>query len=445
MFSKGRIGISLIKNKQRFVFFFFVVAALFVLGTTKAWSHSIVLKETPAPNSHHESSPKEVIINFGNKVEKNLVSIKLFDESQKEVTSKSAQLGKNQKEIRVELPQLEGGSYEVQYYAVSSNDGHPIQGSYRFMVDAAVPDQQQGEETDESEVVPSQQPIESEFAPSQQPDPIVSEVKLTELIIYIMRAIYYIGLLLIIGWVFWWRYIQTYSTELKKKFLLWGIIIQMVNLVGLISMILVQLNIFTSNNLSITPDFPFGTTFGLMWFVSLFVSLLGFVCLFRNKWFDLFWILVIIVSKSLNGHSLEFEPTVVLIISNCIHLFAASILVAGLLYMIVFWRKQRLYVQSFLPIFSRAAFRSIVTLAITGLFTTLAFLSDFNLLLTNWGLVLLFKLFAVILVVTVGGIIRSKLKKQKTVDLGSWIKLDFSLIMTIIILVSILSYLNPLP
>lgn len=434
MFSKGRIGISLIKNKQRFVFFFFVVAALFLLGTTKAWSHSIVVKETPVPNSHHETAPKEVIINFGNKVEKNLVSIKVFDESQKEVTSKSAQLGNDQKEIRVELPQLDGGSYEVQYYAVSSNDGHPIQGSYRFMVDAAVPNQQQGEETNESEVVPS-----------KQPDSMVNEVKLTELIIYIMRAIYYIGLLLIIGWVFWWRYFQTYSTELKKKFLLWGIIIQMVNLVGLISMILVQLNIFTSNNLSITPDFPFGTTFGLMWFVSLFVSLLGFVCLFRNKWFDIFWILVMIVSKSLNGHSLEFEPTVVLIISNCIHLFAASILVAGLLYMIVFWRKQRLYVQSFLPIFSRAALRSIVILSITGLFTTLAFLSDFNLLLTTWGLVLLFKLFAVILVVTVGGIIRSKLKKQKTVDLGSWIKLDFSLIMTIIILVSILSYLNPLP
>jgi len=434
MFSKGRIGISLIKYKQRFVFFFFVVAALFVLGTTKAWSHSIVVKETPAPNSHHETSPKEVIINFGNKVEKNLVSIKVFDESQKEVTSKSAKLGNNQKEIRVELPQLDGGSYEIQYYAVSSNDGHPIQGSYRFMVDVAVPNQQQGEETNESEVVPS-----------KQPDSMVNEVKLTELIIYIMRAIYYIGLLLIIGWVFWWRYIQTYSTELKKKFLLWGIIIQMVNLVGLISMILVQLNIFTSNNLSITPDFPFGTTFGLMWFVSLFVSLLGFVCLFRNKWFDILWILVMIVSKSLNGHSLEFEPTVALIISNCIHLFAASILVAGLLYMIVFWRKQRLYVQSFLPIFSRAALRSIVILSITGLFTTLAFLSDFNLLLTNWGIVLLFKLFAVILVVTVGGIIRSKLKKQKTVDLGSWIKLDFSLIMTIIILVSILSYLNPLP
>ena len=297
MFSKGRIGIRLIKNKQRFVFFFFVVAALFLLGTTKAWSHSIVVKETPAPNSHHETSPKEVIINFGNKVEKNLVSIKVYDESQKEVTSKSAQLGNNQKEIRVELPQLDGGSYEVQYYAVSSNDGHPIQGSYRFMVDAAVPNQQQGEETNESEVVPS-----------KQPDSMVNEVKLTELIIYIMRAIYYIGLLLIIGWVFWWRYIQTYSTELKKKFLLWGIIIQMVNLVGLISMILVQLNIFTSNNLSITPDFPFGTTFGLMWFVSLFVSLLGFVCLFRNKWFDILWILVMIVSKSLNGHSLEFEP-----------------------------------------------------------------------------------------------------------------------------------------
>ncbi len=110
-----------------------------------------------------------------------------------------------------------------------------------------------------------------------------------------------------IGWVFWWRTIQDYSTELKKKYLFWGIIIQMLHLVGLITMILIQLNIFTSNGLSFTPDFPFETTFGLMWLASLFVSLIGFVCLFRNRWFDIGWILVIVVSKSLNGHSLEFE------------------------------------------------------------------------------------------------------------------------------------------
>ncbi|MGG0791218.1 copper resistance protein CopC [Peribacillus simplex] len=424
----------MIKKRQSFIFLSFTIVFLFLMGANKVWSHAFVVKESPAPNSQHGTSPKEVTITFNSKVEKNLVSIKVIDERQQEVTSQSAQLSNNQQEIRLQLPQLAEGIYNVQYYAISSNDGHSIRGSYHFKVAAAVPIQQPDGEASESEVVSS-----------GQTDQMLDEVNLTDSIIYIIRAIYYIGLLLTIGWVFWWRYIQDYSAELKKRYLFWGILIQMIHLVGLISMILVQLNIFTSNGLSFAPDFPFGTIFGLMWFSSLFVSLIGFVCLFRNKWFDLLWILIIIVSKSLNGHSLEFEPTSVLVISNCIHLFAASIWAAGLTFTIVFWRKQRLYVQSFLPLFSRVAFLSIVILSITGVFSAIAFLSNFNLLLTNWGLFLLYKLFAVILVVSVGGIIRSKLKKQKTMDLGIWIKVDFILMMTIIILVSILSYLNPLP
>ncbi len=144
------------------------------------------------------------------------------------------------------------------------------------------------------------------------------------------------------------------------------------------------------------------------------------------------------------GIPLNLKPTTLLVISNSIHLFAASIWAAGLLFTIVFWRQQRLYVHSFLPVFSKYAFMSIVVLCITGVFTAIAFLSSFDQLLTNWGLFLLYKLFAVLLVVTIGGIIRSKLKKHKTVDLGIWIIVDFTLMITIIVLVSILSYLNPL-
>ena len=259
-----------------------------------------------------------------------------------------------------------------------------------------------------------------------------------------MRAVYFIGLLLMLGWLFWWRFIQDYSKELKKRYLFWGTIIQMVHLVGLITMILIQLNIFTINGLSFTPDIPLGTTFGLMWLASLIMSLIGFFLLFRNKWFDISWVFVILLTKSLNSHSLEFEPTIILVISNMIHLLAASIWAAGLTFIIVFWRKQRLYVHSFLPIFSKYALWSIVILSITGTFTTIAFLSNFEQLFTSWGLSLLSKLTAVILVLTTGAVIRSKLKKHKTVDLGIWLIVDFILMMTIIIIVSILTYLNPL-
>ena len=125
-----------------------------------------------------------------------------------------------------------------------------------------------------------------------------------------MRSIYYIGLVLIVGWVFWWRKIQEYSTELKKKYIFWGTMIQMLHLVGLILMILVQLDIFASYGLAISTDFSLFSGFGLMWLGSLFLSLLGFVLLFRNKWVDLVWILFIVLTKSLNAHAIEFEPVI---------------------------------------------------------------------------------------------------------------------------------------
>ena len=61
--------------------------------------------------------------------------------------------------------------------------------------------------------------------------------------------------------------IQTYADELKKKYLFWGVILQMLHLVGLISIILVQLNIFTSNGLSFAFEFSFETMFVFGWFV----------------------------------------------------------------------------------------------------------------------------------------------------------------------------------
>ncbi|MEH7604420.1 CopD family protein, partial [Priestia megaterium] len=131
--------------------------------------------------------------------------------------------------------------------------------------------------------------------------------------------------------------------------------------------------------------------------------------------------------------------------SNFVHLFAASIWAAGLLFIVVYWKKQRLYVQSFLPLFSLYALLSIIILSITGISTTVLFLSSTDQLFTNWGLFLLAKLLVVIFVFIMGGLIRLKLKKHKIANLGLFVKIDFILMTIIVFLVSIITYLNPLP
>lgn len=426
------------------------------------WSHAFVIEESPAPDSYHENSPAEVKIAFNSKVEKNPFTIKLYDEQKKEVTTQSVEISDNQKEIRLKLPTLDGGKYQVEYYVISSNDGHPIQGSFIFQVADSIDSNEQVDviKEDETEIFtpPDKQQLEEEVNKNnvfEQADPTINNtheqvntttkiLNFSDLIIHIMRAIYYFGLLFLIGWIFLWRLVQNYATDVKKKYLFWGIIVQMLHLVGLLSVILIQLSIFTINGLSFTPDFPFQTNFGLLWVVSLFMSLLGFIFLFKNQWFDIFWILVIVFSKSLNGHALEFEPTIILVITNSIHLFAASIWAAGLMFIIIFWRKHINYVKSFLPQFSKYAFLSIVILSITGVFISYVYLSGFDLLFSDRGILLMIKTVIVLLVILVGIMIRSKMNEMKTVDLKKWIKLDLLLMLLIIIIVSILTYLNPL-
>jgi copper transport protein len=449
----------LFKFKQRFISIFLIFAFFFGIGVNVAESHSFVVEITPTPNSQLKSSPQEVKITFGDKIDKNLASITVTNDKQKTVTSESVQLSENNKEVRLKLPKLTSGIYKVDYYVISSNDGHPMRGSYSFEILNSASSQQGDKHGKETEAISPQQK-DDEKSMSQNSDPHdqmgnesnniqpqktdQSKVNLTELFIYLMRAVYYLGLLLLIGWVFWWNFVHNYSTEFKKKYLFWGIIIQMLHLIGLISMILNQLNVFESRGLISTSDFSFESHFGLMWLVSLVLSLIGFACLFRNKWLDFLWIFIIILAKVLNGHSLEFKPAILLVISNFIHLFAASIWAAGLLFIIIYWRKQRLYVQSFLPLFSLYALLSIIILSITGIFTTVFFLSSADQLFTNWGLFLLVKLLVVIFVFIIGGLIRLKLKKHKTANLGLLVKIDFILMTIIVFLVSIITYLNPL-
>ena len=416
---------------------------MFIVAVPTVWSHAFVIEESPAPNSYHENSPTEVKITFNSKVDNNLFTIKLYDEQQKEVTTQLAKLSDNEKEIRLNLPALDGGKYQVEYYVISSNDGHPVQGSFIFQVaDSKVPQNPVDviEEDGENNNLEEEQPVSN--SDQETKETIISEF--SESIIYLMRGIYYFGLLFLVGWILLWRIIKNYANDVKEKYLFWGTIVQMLHLVGLSSVILIQLNIFTINGLSFTPDFPFQTTFGLLWIVSLLMSLFGFLLLFKNQWFDIFWVVIIVISKSLNGHALEFEPTILLVITNSIHLIAASIWAAGLMFILLFWRKYINYVKSFLPKFSKYAFSSIVILSITGIFISYYYLEGFDLLFSDRGILLMIKTAIVFLVILVGVMIRSKMKEMQTVDLKRWITFDFILMFIIIIIVSILTYLNPL-
>lgn len=424
------------------------------IGST-AYSHSFVVSESPIANSEIDTPPTEISITFNNEVEENF-SLKLINEQQQVIVSESAHISKDQKQISIQIPTLENGAYQVEYYVISSRDGHPMQGSYSFLVNAPSlpisPDDLQGEVIVPKPTVPNneQSQIKTDVNELQttlisEPSQSTQKVSLSEIFIYIMKTIYYFGLLLFTGWVMGWQIVRSYSFEVRKKYLLYGMVFQILHLIGLTSAILIQLNIFTVHGVSLSFNFPIETKFGLLWFLSLLISLLGFLILFKNSWIDMFMILAIVISKSLNGHAAEFDPVLFLVISDSIHLIAASFWVAGIVYILLFWRKQRLYVKSFLPIFSAYVPACFVLLMISGSFMTLNFIPDFDSFQSTWGIVLLIKIFLVCIVVYIGNKIRLNMKNSNTANLGKWIKLDFLFMCIIVIIVSVLTYLNPLP
>lgn len=414
-------------KKIPFVFLLTLVFSL--LNTHTVWGHAFVVEQSPLPNSQHETSPSEVKIRFNSEVKENF-SLKVLNETNQKVNSHSPNISEDQMEISIQLPTLEDGIYKIEYYIISSNDGHAIKGDYQILV---------GTKTDE---LVSPDSFNSSSYGSQTGD--WSNINLLELIIYVLKALYYFGLVFLIGWLIWWQTVRDYSEDIKRKYILWGFVFQMIHLVGLISVILIQMDIFTSNGLFFTPNFPFDTNFGLFWLISLVLSLVGILILFKNRWVDISWITILVFCKSLNGHASTFDFPYLSATFNSIHLIAAGLWVGGLTFIVIFWWKHKLYVKEFMPKFSHQAIISFIVMAITGIIVTYMYSPSLRLLESDWGRLLIVKLVLVIIVVAIASIIRYKIKKS-TASIDHWVKIDFLLMILIIMTVSILTYLSPTP
>ncbi|BDH61517.1 hypothetical protein MTP04_16470 [Lysinibacillus sp. PLM2] len=385
------------------------------------------MEEYPSPNSYHQTSPHSVIIKFNSEIDENF-SLVILDINNQVITSnentKAATLNETQKEIHMKLPLLESGKYMVKYYVISLNDGHPVEGTYYFEV-STIQKGKQGNIIN---------------------NPLNNEIHFNYLDFFIntMNFIYTLGLTLTIGWVLWWRKIQSFSPELIRKYRFLGFEFQMLHMVGLISIILIKLNIFSNNGVTFTTNFIFETNFGFLWFVSLLVSFIGFIFLFKNPIFDYSWILILILCRVLNGHSMEYAPIYITNLSNIAHILAAAIWISGITFIIIFWRKERLYVREFLSVFSNYAFYSIILLVITGSLLTIFYLPSLNLFHSAWSILIFIKLLLVIIILIIGlKINRMKQKELSVLSLGKWIKLDFLFMILIMIIVSLLTNINP--
>ena len=223
-----------------------------------------------------------------------------------------------------------------------------------------------------------------------------------------IRILYYIALLLTTGWIAWGTVSKIEKAEIRKSYKQKALYLQIALFITTIGMGFLQFTeLLDSWTLSEFWSVLTGTTFGRTWYISMILSIFGFALLFRNKWLDRLWVYLILVIKSSNGHAVVFEPRIVTVLIDIIHLLAAAIWAGGLLYILVYWKKQRGHVQQFLSFFSKVAFVSILVLIVTGVASTFIFLPQVHYLLyTKWGILLLIKIAFVLLVIVIAGILR---------------------------------------
>ena len=141
----GRSGKTRTIVRKFFGQLFVVVSMFGVLSSIdpgQVEAHAGLKSSEPAASSILEASPKEIVLYFAEQVEVSFGSIRLFNSESKIIllptpkfasVDSAGQVRKDAKTVRVELPELENGSYLVVWRVVSA-DSHPVQGAFAFQI-----------------------------------------------------------------------------------------------------------------------------------------------------------------------------------------------------------------------------------------------------------------------------------------------------------------------
>lgn len=399
---------------------------LFILPQ-QVLAHASLIQSVPEAESQMDVSPERIVLTFNQQLEPNS-QIKVVDYRKNEVTNQKAVLSGDNRELSLELPGMQNGTYTVTY-RVTSKDGHPVTGSYVFTV---------GE--------PDLAQLAAQRAALSGSGKLSWQMGWMDYAGYLVRMIYYISMLCVTGWVFWRLFYRKPSESVIQIDRGWSLTLQRVYLLALILLIAVEMppaiGEWTSDNL---VSF-LGTTTAISWMVSLGLSLLGFVILNRSRLVDVLWLVLLLAAKSFNGHANGLVDGKNAVLIDLIHLLAAAVWVGGLLYLAAHWRKNREHALKFLPQFSFLALDSMILLVLSGVFILLLFLPNPKYLLyTQWGTTLLIKAGLVLVVMVAGVILRRFIKKKKFSSLMTAVKIEIGLMVLIVSIVGVLTALNPLP
>ena len=221
---------------------------IFILTVPQGvFAHALLEDATPAPDSQLKSPPKEIVLTFNERLEKELYSIKVFSEDGELVSDSKTEMSKDQKYISQALPFLPNGNYAISY-SVLSSDGHPIKGSYVVSI---------GEET-----VLRSDMNQLNFLKEENSSVLFSTFY------SIVRILYYIILLLTTGWIVWGTINKVEQEVIKTTFKQWAFYLQISLLITMIGLGLLQFAKLLDCWIYLDWSVLTGTSIGISLFLS---------------------------------------------------------------------------------------------------------------------------------------------------------------------------------
>jgi len=181
---------------------------------------------------------------------------------------------------------------------------------------------------------------------------------------------------------------------------------------------------------------------GRTWLLLMLLSVL-YLFVQKLQTARLIVIVLLLLAESMNGHA---STSSLMILFDFVHLVTISAWVGGVIYFLVNWKDGTDHVKAFLEQFTKLIWLIIALASISGVALTASILPSVSYLLyTSWGLLLLIKIAAVLLVIWLGYRSRIFILRNHSVDKVRFLKAEFFTLMFVIALAALISTLSPTP
>jgi copper resistance protein C len=115
-----------------------LAVAAIILPAAPALAHNQLASSQPGQNTRVAESPEEIVLEFTERLNADYTTIVITDSAGAQMPVDGPEVDQQRGTVRPVQP-LPDGVYTVAYRVVSA-DGHPVQGAYRFAVNAPLTD-----------------------------------------------------------------------------------------------------------------------------------------------------------------------------------------------------------------------------------------------------------------------------------------------------------------